>query len=733
MTRRQRAMMIVTGSLLLCLVVLSLGSSRRLAQAQDDADLIAPADTAACLECHGESVNHDRFLPSAHGKLNCQQCHKGINQYPHPEHATFKPQCATCHQGQAGAFAKSRHAHPKAASNKSLECATCHSGNPHELSRLSIQSPVQRDGVCARCHDANAHTLKTSVHGKGKAAARVACESCHADAPHGVQSLPAVTAANAGAVCRTCHPAQVRNVAGSAHDQHARMQGGAVNCFACHGKNPHALSAPTPASSPKGDALCRQCHTDVAKMLPASAHGKQAHLNNKAMSCFTCHGADPHTIAKSVGTTQAHDDARCKSCHTSEATELSHSAHDRTGNSKGTKVTCFACHGENPHGVAPAKHLTPLQKSAMCENCHPKAMARLVNSAHGPANVHAKTGKPLNCLTCHGNSQHAVTPPAKLSSLQKAASCRECHPNQALLVAGSVHGKEGMRNGKHTPDCTTCHATNPKDITVISKMKPRDLEKACVACHKDLSKHLASDVHMRPDKVPGDHPTCLTCHGGMAHAIPTPAKPTAKVQVQVCATCHRDAQRMKRYGISPDTVPAYEATMHGRAVLRLGHNNAAACTDCHGIHGILNPEDPNAPTAPRHTAQICAKCHKDKNMAFAYSYASHFRLKVEQSAVYPMERALLWLTLLGGLVGLVGSVGVLVVRKKIAGHPRWLDTLGAMNLLGLTTAGVMLLSGWLMSALGEATWRTPTWLGWGMLAVALLGMLVHAVLARTRA
>ena len=87
---------------------------------------------------------------------------------------------------------------------------------------------------------------------------------------------------------------------------------------------------------------------------------------------------------------------------------------------------------------------------------------------------------------------------------------------------------------------------------------------------QELVKSHKEDVHARADKQPGDHPSCLSCHGEVAHGITSHAKMTTKEKVTVCAKCHSDTARMARYGITTDTVPAYEATFHGKACLAHG-------------------------------------------------------------------------------------------------------------------------------------------------------------------
>ena len=643
---------------------------------EDDDDRIDPADTATCLECHSDGMNTQALEKSAHGKLNCQQCHAGVDRYPHPEEAIArKPACATCHGDESAKLAKSAHAKPGAPGKKPLNCTTCHGTVGHEVPKMSAKPAAQRMDQCKQCHQQQFTQLARSRHGgsaKGAKGQLPTCYSCHGGGPHDVTTKKKHDGANWEAACHQCHGGIADAVHGSAHGAYARKNGKEIGCFSCHGSNPHTIADPARANGAKKDGQCRQCHGDVAKLLATSAHAG-------------------------------------------------------TGNHAGKDVSCLECHGSSPHQINPSKHLTALEKSARCESCHQDSMQRLVDGAHGPRTTELQSKRHFNCLTCHGGSQHAVTPPAKVTPLQKVESCKECHQEEAKTLAASVHGGQA-KSDKSQPTCTSCHAANPKDVTVISKMSRREVEASCRECHADLTKSHLEDVHARPDKQPGDHPSCLDCHGGMAHGIKEPRKLTAREKVEVCAKCHNDTDRMKRYGLYTDTVPAYEATLHGKAVMRLRHEDAATCVDCHGLHGILPNAHPDSPTQPRHMAEVCAGCHKGNTMDFAFSYASHFRLGVEQSVISPIEKAFIGMMAGGAVFGLLGMVLLGFRRPALIGNPqasrRWGYLINVYSLLAAMLAVTVLLTSWSMVLLGGEGWRWPAYVAGGLLAVALLALLI---------
>ena len=371
-------------------------------------------------------------------------------------------------------------------------------------------------------------------------------------------------------------------------------------------------------------------------MLAKSVHGNNNSKREKNPSdCLVCHGGNPHTIP-APAISASRQNALCLRCHPVASAKMLANAHGKALAKPDDRLKCLTCHNGNPHAISSPLKLTKLEKNAQCETCHTGNAAQLAKSAH--ANTNMSGGNRPNCSYCHGDNFHQIIPAAQMAPTQKEAACKTCHSKISERLADSVHGQKHVKPGAASPGCLDCHGEgNPHGVISPTKLDRIVNQRSCENCHNNLAKSLSDSVHNLPDKVPGDHPTCFTCHGKDAHGMHSAPELTPKQKVEICAKCHSDSVRMARYGRT-DAVEAYSRTYHGRAILRFHHTKEATCIDCHGLHGIQAPDKPNAATNPRNASLICSKCHQGNNMSFAYTYASHQRLKVDKSLIMPLEK-----------------------------------------------------------------------------------------------
>jgi hypothetical protein len=136
---------------------------------------------------------------------------------------------------------------------------------------------------------------------------------------------------------------------------------------------------------------------------------------------------------------------------------------------------------------------------------------------------------------------------------------------------------------------------------------PRPTKTSCAACHSELDDtlmdQLAEDIHFQKGL------SCHDCHGGdptagsdgdpfAAHdeSKGSRGKPERVDVPEFCATCHSDANYMKRFDphARVDQLSEYRTSRHGQKLAE-GDDRVAVCVDCHGNHGIHAVSDPRSP------------------------------------------------------------------------------------------------------------------------------------------
>jgi len=78
--------------------------------------------------------------------------------------------------------------------------------------------------------------------------------------------------------------------------------------------------------------------------------------------------------------------------------------------------------------------------------------------------------------------------------------------------------------------------------------------------------------------------------------------------------CHQEKKQTKP-GLSP---LYYPDSVHGKAYLDSGIQDAAKCWDCHGKHNIKSPSDSNSRVNRKNISLICSVCHGNHDIIFKY-------------------------------------------------------------------------------------------------------------------
>lgn len=211
-------------------------------------------------------------------------------------------------------------------------------------------------------------------------------------------------------------------------------------------------SIPTTAGAPPaipgatfvGNKTCAECHTNIARIFPASAHAR-IHLEDTRAAgqtgCESCHGAGSLHVAGGGGrgkfiVNPGKDPAACFECHRQVQMEFQLPRHHPLPEKK---MNCVQCH--DPHGgdiFKPAGGLAMARLNQTCEQCH-REQTRPAVFEH-PA---LREG----CTVCH-NPHGSVN--AKLLLQPDSNLCLRCHAQVQGQPPGVGRGQVYIGNVPHT-------------------------------------------------------------------------------------------------------------------------------------------------------------------------------------------------------------------------------------------------------------------------------------------
>jgi predicted CXXCH cytochrome family protein len=172
-----------------------------------------------------------------------------------------------------------------------------------------------------------------------------------------------------------------------------------------------------------GNAACTDCHTNIVRMFPSSAHGK--------------FNSDDIRFAALTG---------CESCHGPG------SEHVRVGGGRRLIVN-------------------PGKEASTCFQCHVNVHAEFNLPQHHPVIEGI-----MNCVDCHDpHGPDMAKPAGGLAMARLNQSCAKCHQEQSRPF---VFEHEALREG-----CTTCH--NPHGSVNRQFLVERD-NNLCLKCHAQV-------------------------------------------------------------------------------------------------------------------------------------------------------------------------------------------------------------------------------------------------------
>ncbi|MFH1069545.1 MAG: cytochrome c3 family protein [Candidatus Glassbacteria bacterium] len=343
-----------------------------------------------CRRCHGLQAEQDQALKvdfaqaaeSAHGKINCTDCHTDIEEIPHA-HQLKPVDCLVCHGEttdvsgkKIGLYWDSVHGLASADTTKqdAAACVDCH-GKHNIRGHEDRQSLVYRSNIpltCARCHENNQVVMRhdirferpyqeyeQSIHGKalrkdGLLQVAAVCTDCHG--AHDIQSHAAARpTASQPQTCGKCHigiyETYHSSIHGRLHIDESNLD--SPGCTDCHGE--HGIQSPTQKEAPTSQAnipkTCSSCHADEVRMAKYDIDADR----------LTTYKQSFHGVAQGLGDQNA---ANCASCHGYHDIYPPSDPRSRVHPDNMIK-TCSECHPKATTNFVMGKiHIDPTKKSA---------------------------------------------------------------------------------------------------------------------------------------------------------------------------------------------------------------------------------------------------------------------------------------------------------------------------------------------------------------------------------
>jgi formate dehydrogenase gamma subunit len=267
------------------------------------------------------------------------------------------------------------------------------------------------------------------------------------------------------------------------------------------------------------------------------------------------------------------------------------------------------------------------QNGPNCPICHSDASmfrgradsARLVTPAEAcERSVHGALG--MTCENCHRGLDRFPHPEGA-----EPIACGDCHSSEDREYGASLHGYAVERGNPRAPGCQSCHGVH--DVRRSSDPEARThhtrMAETCTECHGRGG--LLTDQYVKL-------PAAFLQYAQSVHGQ---AAERGVEEAASCTDCH-GVHDLRGHAdptskINPLNVATtcggchaeisdeYERSIHGRA-LAAGITDSPTCNDCHGEHLILSPDDPHAPTYDaRQATEVCGDCHNDPRIIEKYS------------------------------------------------------------------------------------------------------------------
>ena len=380
---------------------------------------VHPPAVRDCLKCHDPHTSDTKnqlLKPVSGGKAEnlCLTCHAiGVNT---PEkgsrHAALDMGCDTCHVAHKTGASADREFKFHLTKTTPALCLECHDAKDATLIKAHRDQPFDK-ADCLACHDphesARPKLMQKFVHmpfGEGQ------CEVCHQAPKDGKVVL---TAANAKALCVTCHDEQAKQI----DNAKVPHPGAAGDCTDCH--SPHAGKTP---GFPKPDAVnvCLGCHSDLADQ----SKKQVLHQPVFGQGCATCH--EPHG-GNNDHLLRAKGNALCLECHGPDARPQKLEAEHVLTIFNGKVKLPEDYYRKNRVVVLPVKYGVghPTTLHPVQDVVDPKDASKILT--------------PLSCMTCHQPHSSAQSALLAKDQANNMAFCDTCHKNRLEMSRPVAQGR----------------------------------------------------------------------------------------------------------------------------------------------------------------------------------------------------------------------------------------------------------------------------------------------------
>ncbi len=308
------------------------------------------------------------------------------------------------------------------------------------------------------------------------------------------------------------------------------------DCFGCHSEK--SMTASDAGLKEGGPALVKRDVPESPSITFQVDKDKFAKSVHAGMSCTDCHT----DIGKDLPHTAHLKKVECAGCHAEANKVFSQSRHVvlHPGVNAINPPRCADCHGA--HDIVKAKddasYVSPKNVSKTCMRCHgateaarrsgiaiPGVGKMFEQSVHYKKLLAGDTSVPT-CVSCHGahDMKDRLDPASPIFRSNIAKTCGQCHDTGDW--AQSIHGTAFMRGVPDAPGCIDCHG----DHNIRGKEDKLSLaaivsEKACPSCHG--ADKMAAKYGFSVNKVKGYQES----FHGLSEAL-------GDARVATCADCH---------------------------------------------------------------------------------------------------------------------------------------------------------------------------------------------------